>query len=63
MLSNIPEVVSKTCYILQINSEFRNVFDNKPKIAFKTNKNRQGLIGGSSINNGKTTSKNRTTTR
>ena len=48
-LSNI-EVISKNWYILQINSSFRYVFDNKPKIAYKRNKNRQELIVNKVIN-------------
>ena len=39
-LSNI----SDDWYILQINSWFHNVFDSKPKTAFKRNENRQDLI-------------------
>lgn len=39
-LSNI----SDDWYILQINSLFHNVFDNKPKTAFKRNENRPDLI-------------------
>ena len=48
-LSNILEVVRKNWHILQINPEFRNVFVNKPTIAFKwieRNKNMQNLKGG-----------------
>ena len=45
-LPNISEIVRKNWHILQINPEFRNVFVNKPTIAFKRNKNIQDLIGG-----------------
>ena len=50
---NISAVLIKNWYILQINSEFCNVFVNKPTIAFKGNKNMQDLIGGHLINDGK----------
>ena len=46
MLPNISEVVKKNWHILQMNLEFRNVFVNKPTIAFKRNKNVQNLIAG-----------------
>ena len=52
-LPNISEIVRKNWHILQINPEFRNVFVNKPTIAFKRNKNIQDLIGGRLIKDGK----------
>ena len=50
-LPNISEVVRKNGHILQINTEFLNVFVNKPTITFKRNKNIQDLIGGYLIRN------------
>ena len=41
-LPNISDVVRKNCIFVP---EFRNVFVNKPIIAFKRNKNIQDLIG------------------
>ena len=58
-LPNISEVVKKNWNILQIGSEFENVFDNTPTIAFKRNKNIQELIGGNLINNGKLVKRNK----
>ena len=57
MLTNISEVVQKNWHILQLSHEFRNVFVNKPTIAFKGNKHIQGLIGGHLIKNGKVAKK------
>ena len=57
MIPNISEVVRKNWHILQINTEFRNMFVNKPTIAFKRNKNTQDLIGGYLIKDGKVAKK------
>ena len=56
-LPNISEVVRKNCHILHINPEFRNVFANKPTIAFKRNKNIQNLTGSHLIKDGKVAKK------
>ena len=56
-LPNISVVVRENWHILQINSEFRNVFVNKPTVAFKRNKNIQDLIGGHLIKDGKVVKK------
>ena len=43
---------------MQINTEFHNVFDKTPTIAFKRNKNIQELIGGNLIKDGKLIKRN-----
>ena len=44
-------------HILQTNPEFRDVFVNKPTVAFKRNKNIQDLICGHLIKDGKVAKK------
>ena len=56
-IPNISEIVRKNWYILQINPEFRNVFVNKPAIAFKRYKNIRDLIDGHLIKDGKVAKK------
>ena len=52
-LPNISKIVNRNWNILQINTEFRGVFQATPMIAFKHSKNLQEIIGGHTVKQGK----------
>ena len=45
-LPNIKDILSKHWELLQINEKFRKIFEQKPMICYRRNKNLRNLIGG-----------------
>ena len=48
-LQNISNIITKNCNILQISPTLQKVFDKKPMITYKRNKNLGELIGGHTL--------------
>ena len=46
-------MLEKHWYILNVNPELKKVFENKPLLAFRKNKNLRQLIGGNTIEKNK----------
>ena len=51
-LQNISNIITKNCNILQISPTLQKVFDKKPMITYKRNKNLGELIGGNTLQGG-----------
>ena len=47
------KIINEHWNVLQINPKLQETFQNNPFVAFKRNKNLQGIIGGHTIKNGK----------
>ena len=52
-LPNIKTILEKHWHILNVNPELKEVFENKPLLAFRKNKNLRQLIGGNTIEKNK----------
>ena len=59
-LPNISKIMNRNWNILQINTEFHEVFTATPMIAFKRSKILQEIIGGHTVKQGKVFKKNLT---
>ena len=57
-LPNISKIVNRNWNILQINTEFQEVFQTTPMLAFKCGKNLQEIIGGHRVKQEKVFKKN-----
>ena len=57
-LSNVKQIINKHWHLLQINSNLRTAFEQKPFIAYRRNKNLGDLIGSKKILDGSVVPKN-----